>query len=215
MSVLLYRPLSPHSNQDDESYHKHNIPPGSPRGVGHQSVLPCPPSTLNQPPGQLSFLHSEAALFITLSPANSHRPDQPFASYSPHQTTASQKNPLPLSQPSFCSPSPAAPRKIPPTAAAALDTETPMIMLPATRPRATQASCRQRKSLVLMGMSMQVYPGRCFQASRKSWSSWMDACSLVGAPHPGWKLLDCKSLGRSGSGLICNFILWLSRGQEA
>lgn len=54
-----------------------------------------------------------------------------------------------------------------------------MMMLPATKPRATQASCRQRKSLVLMGMSMQVYPGRCFQASWVCWSSWMDA-SLLG-----------------------------------
>lgn len=53
-----------------------------------------------------------------------------------------------------------------------------MMMLPATKPRATQASCRQWKSLVLMGMSIQVYPGLCFQASWKSWSSWMDASLL-------------------------------------
>lgn len=53
-----------------------------------------------------------------------------------------------------------------------------MMMLPATRPRATQASCRQWKSLVLMGMSMQVYPGLCFLASGESWSSWMNASLL-------------------------------------
>lgn len=54
-----------------------------------------------------------------------------------------------------------------------MDTETPMMMLPATRPRATQASCRQWKSLLLMGMSMQAYPGLCLQPAepvpRKAW----------------------------------------------
>lgn len=58
-----------------------------------------------------------------------------------------------------------------------------MMTLPATSPRATQASCRQWKSLLLMGMSMQAHrgtaSGRCSLDPEKSWKflgSWMSPC---------------------------------------
>lgn len=93
------------------------------------------------------------------------------------------------SEPSICSPRPAAPIKIPPRAAAALDTDTPMMMLPATKPRAAQASCRQRKSRLLIGPSMQpadLVPETIWSSGMAPWSA---------APPSGWGISGWKILG--------------------